>query len=171
VASDCIAPPPPPHQVRFHQPSHFTSNLPAEGYVFNIFSRLIDINLTGTFIVAQAVGNAMIKTNTPRSMIFIAPMLGHIVNWPQSPCNYNASKAGVIMFRKSLATEWAPYQIRVNTISPGYMDTALNCVPELDAQNWVWIERTPMERLGDVDETMREVGKIDVLVASAGISA
>jgi NAD(P)-dependent dehydrogenase (short-subunit alcohol dehydrogenase family) len=55
------------------------------------------------------------------------------------------------MLGKSLAAEWARYNIRVNTISPGYMDTALNRVPALEAQK-LWIERTPMERLGAVDE-------------------
>jgi NAD(P)-dependent dehydrogenase (short-subunit alcohol dehydrogenase family) len=117
-----------------------------------MFRRLIDINLTGCFICAQAVGNAMIKSNTGGAMVFIASMSGHIVNWPQQQCAYNASKAGVIMLAKSLAAEWAPYKIRVNSISPGYMDTALNRVPALDAQKKLWIERTPMSRLGGVDE-------------------
>jgi NAD(P)-dependent dehydrogenase (short-subunit alcohol dehydrogenase family) len=117
-----------------------------------MFRRLIDINLTGTFIVAQAVGNAMIKTNAGGSMTFIASMSGHIVNWPQQQAAYNASKAGVIMLGKSLAAEWARYGIRVNTVSPGYMDTALNRVPALEAQKKLWIERTPMERLGAVEE-------------------
>jgi NAD(P)-dependent dehydrogenase (short-subunit alcohol dehydrogenase family) len=117
-----------------------------------MFRRLIDINLTGCFICAQAVGNCMIKAGTGGSMVLIASMSGRIVNWPQQQCCYNASKAGVIMLAKSLAAEWAPYRIRVNTISPGYMDTALNRVPALDAQKKLWISRTPMERLGDVDE-------------------
>jgi NAD(P)-dependent dehydrogenase (short-subunit alcohol dehydrogenase family) len=117
-----------------------------------MFRRLIDINLTGTFVCAQAVGNAMIKSNTGGSMVFIASMSGHIVNWPQQQSCYNASKAGVIMLGKSLAAEWAQYKIRVNTISPGYMDTALNRVPALDAQKKLWTERTPMSRLGGVDE-------------------
>jgi NAD(P)-dependent dehydrogenase (short-subunit alcohol dehydrogenase family) len=117
-----------------------------------MFRRLIDINLTGTFVCAQAVGKSMIKEGTGGSMIFIASMSGHIVNWPQQQSAYNASKAGVIMLGKSLAAEWAAYKIRVNTISPGYMDTALNRVPALDAQKKQWIERTPMSRLGDVNE-------------------
>jgi NAD(P)-dependent dehydrogenase (short-subunit alcohol dehydrogenase family) len=117
-----------------------------------MFRRLIDINLTGTFVCAQAVGNAMIKQGTGGSMIFIASMSGHIVNFPQQQSCYNASKAGVIMLGKSLAAEWAAHSIRVNTISPGYMDTALNRVPALDAQKQMWKDRTPMNRLGNVDE-------------------
>lgn len=129
-----------------------SSNIPAEGYDIEMFRRLIDINLTGTFVCAQAVGNQMIKQHTGGSMIFIASMSGHIVNYPQQQSCYNASKAGVIMLGKSLAAEWAAHGIRVNTISPGYMDTALNRVPALDAQKVMWRERTPMNRLGNVDE-------------------
>lgn len=129
-----------------------SSNIPAEGYDIEMFRRLIDINLTGTFVSAQAVGNAMIKQGSGGSMVFIASMSGHIVNYPQQQSCYNASKAGVIMLGKSLAAEWASHRIRVNTISPGYMDTALNRVPQLDAQKEMWKERTPMNRLGNVDE-------------------
>jgi NAD(P)-dependent dehydrogenase (short-subunit alcohol dehydrogenase family) len=117
-----------------------------------MFRRLIDINLTGTFICAQAIGNAMLKTGTGGSMIFIASMSGHIVNYPQQQSCYNASKAAVIMLGKSLAAEWAIRNIRVNTISPGYMDTALNKVPALEAQKKIWMSRTPMNRLGNVGE-------------------
>lgn len=94
----------------------------------------------------------MIKSGRGGSIIFIASMSGFIVNWPQEQCAYNASKAAVIHLSKSLAAEWAKHGIRVNSISPGYMDTALNKVPALDAQKQVWTSRTPQQRLGRVDE-------------------
>lgn len=53
---------------------------------------------------------------------------------------------------KSLAAEWAQYGIRVNSISPGYMDTALNRVPALEAQKKIWMDMTPMKRLGRVED-------------------
>ncbi|KAF2177760.1 NAD(P)-binding protein [Zopfia rhizophila CBS 207.26] len=65
---------------------------------------------------------------------------------------YNASKSGVIQMTESLATEWARHGIRVNAISPGYMDTALNRVPALEAQKKIWIDRTPQKRLGRVED-------------------
>lgn len=129
-----------------------SSNMPAETYDVAKFRRLIDINLTGSFVVAQAAGKQMIKQGNGGSIIFIASMSGHIVNWPQQQSCYNASKAGVIMLGKSLAAEWAGHGVRVNSISPGYMDTALNRVAALDAQKVLWTERTPMNRLGGVDE-------------------
>ncbi|OCK80914.1 NAD(P)-binding protein [Lepidopterella palustris CBS 459.81] len=128
------------------------SNIPAENYPHDMWSKLIDVNLNGAFLCAQAVGREMIAQKTGGSIIFIASMSGSIVNYPQEQSCYNASKAGVIHLTKSLAAEWAKYNVRVNAISPGYMDTALNRVPALDAQKKIWIAQTPQKRLGGVDE-------------------
>lgn len=128
------------------------SNLPAENYDAAMFRRLIDINLNGSFFMSQAVGRAMIAAGKRGSIILVASMSGSIVNYPQEQSCYNASKAGVIQLGKSLAAEWAKYNIRVNCISPGYMDTALNKVPALDAQKKIWKSLTPQSRLGNVDE-------------------
>ena len=84
-----------------------------------MWRRLIDINLTGSFMVSQAVGRALMAENKPGSIILVASMSGSIVNYPQEQSCYNASKAGVIQLGKSLAAEWAKYGIRVNCISPG----------------------------------------------------
>lgn len=117
-----------------------------------MFRRLIDINVTGTFLVAQACAQRMIEAKNGGSLVFVASMSGSIVNYPQEQSCYNASKAAVIQLTKSLAAEWARYNIRVNAISPGYMDTALNRVPSLDAQKRIWVDNTPQKRLGNVDE-------------------
>ncbi|KAF2857110.1 NAD(P)-binding protein [Piedraia hortae CBS 480.64] len=138
------------------------SNIKAESYPIPTFRNLIDINLTGTFIVSQAVGRRMIASSTKNSPTAVSParssiinlssIAGSIVCHPQEQSAYNASKAGVRHLSKSLATEWAKYGIRVNCIAPGYMDTALNRVPELDALKDSWREGIPMRRLGQVDE-------------------
>ncbi|KAF4637197.1 hypothetical protein G7Y89_g869 [Cudoniella acicularis] len=128
------------------------SNIPAEKYDHDMWRRLIDINLTGSFLMSQAVGKAMKAANKPGSIVLVASMSGSIVNYPQEQSCYNASKAGVIQFGKSLAAEWSKYNIRVNCISPGYMDTALNNVPALDKQKAIWKSLTPQNRLGAVDD-------------------
>ncbi|KAI3394398.1 hypothetical protein diail_2810 [Diaporthe ilicicola] len=128
------------------------SNLPAESYDAAMFRRLVDINLTGSFLVSQAVGRAAIAAGRGASIVLVASMSGSIVNYPQEQSCYNASKAGVVQLGRSLAAEWAKYNIRVNCISPGYMDTALNKAPALDAQKRIWTSLTPQARLGNVDE-------------------
>lgn len=128
------------------------SNIKAEDYDHAMFRRLIDINLNGSFLVAQAVGKAMIAAEKKGSIVFIASMSGLIVNYPQEQSCYNASKAGVLHLGKSLAAEWAKYNIRVNSICPGYMDTALNRVPALEAQKKIWTSMTPQGRLGSIDD-------------------
>ena len=100
----------------------------------------------------RTVGRAAIAAGKPASIVLVASMSGSIVNYPQEQSCYNASKAGVIQLGRSLAAEWAKYNIRVNCISPGYMDTALNKVPALDAQKKIWKGLTPQARLGNVDE-------------------
>lgn len=128
------------------------SNIKAENYDTEKFRRLLDINITGSFLVAQSVGRHMIASESGGSIIFIASMSGSIVNYPQEQSCYNASKAAVVQMTKSLAAEWARHRIRVNAISPGYMDTALNRVPALEAQKRIWVDNTPQKRLGSVDD-------------------
>ncbi|RDA86659.1 hypothetical protein CP532_5022 [Ophiocordyceps camponoti-leonardi (nom. inval.)] len=128
------------------------SNIKAEMYDPQMFRRLIDINLTGTFLMSTSVARHMIAAEKPGSIILVASMSGSIVNYPQEQSCYNASKAGVIQFGKSIAAEWAKHKIRVNCISPGYMDTALNRVAALEAQKKVWTSLTPQNRLGGVHE-------------------
>lgn len=96
----------------------------AEAMGLDDWNRMIYTNLTSIFIVSQVVGRYMIKQRYGK-IINIASMSGHIVNTPQPQSHYNTSKAGVIHLTKSLAAEWAKYNIYVNSVSPGYTLTPL----------------------------------------------
>lgn len=127
-------------------------NEPAEEMSYESWKKVIDINLNGVFLTAQAAGKVMLQQGYG-SIINTASMSGHIVNVPQPQCAYNASKAGVIMLTKSMAVEWAKKNVRVNCISPGYIGTELiSTKPELQELVKEWNKIGPMGRIGKPEE-------------------
>ena len=113
----------------------------------------MDVNLNAVFLASIGVGLVMIGQKKG-SIINISSMSGLIVNVPLNQAAYNTSKAGVIMLTKSLAVEWAKYNIRVNTIAPGYMRTEMTRagVEENGETVKTWIDLTPMKRLGTPED-------------------
>jgi NAD(P)-dependent dehydrogenase (short-subunit alcohol dehydrogenase family) len=128
-------------------------NKPAAEMSLEEWQKVINVNLTGVFLTAQAAGNQMIRQGKGGSIIATASMSAHIVNWPQPQCSYNASKAGVIQLVKSLAIEWAAKNIRVNSISPGYIGTELTLnSPTLKPLIEQWNAAAPLHRMGKPEE-------------------
>ena len=78
-------------------------------------------------------------------------MSGHIVNIPQYQATYNAAKAAVVHFCKSLAVEWAPFGARVNTVSPGYIATDISKFVSKEMRS-AWLDKIPMHREGLANE-------------------
>jgi len=117
------------------------------------FRSVIDINITGEFIVARAAGRIMIEKGIHGSIINMASMSGSVVNVPQWQCSYNTSKAGVIHMTRSLAAEWAEHKIRVNSISPGYIGTPMSVDTPKELRD-AWMPLIPMRRMGDPEELM-----------------
>jgi NAD(P)-dependent dehydrogenase (short-subunit alcohol dehydrogenase family) len=97
----------------------------AEDMTLEQFDATVAVNLRGVFLGCQAFGRELLARGGG-SIVNIASMSGNcIVNYPQHQCAYNASKAAVTALSKSLAVEWGPRGVRVNAISPGYVDTPI----------------------------------------------
>ncbi|OAA64698.1 NAD(P)-binding domain protein [Niveomyces insectorum RCEF 264] len=136
------------------------------------WKRMFDVNTTGAFLVAQTVAKAMIARGDGGgggggggSIILMASISAHVVNFPQPQVHYNAAKAAVLAMKSSLAAEWAVHGIRVNSISPGYMDTILNEGAGLEKHRQIWAARTPFGRMGQPEEL---TGAVILLASKAG---
>lgn len=113
------------------------------------WDRVINTDLTGTAYCAKAVG-AHFKERGQGSMVITASMSGHVANYPQEQTSYNVAKAGCIHLAKSLANEWRGYA-RVNSISPGYIDTGLSDFIDQKTQD-IWNSMIPLGRPGQAKE-------------------
>lgn len=126
--------------------------------------KTLDVNTTGAFLCAQAAAKQMASSPSPnRSITLTASISAHRVNFPQPQAAYNVSKAAICALKSSLAAEWAVHGIRVNSISPGYMDTILNAGGgKIEEARASWASRNPMGRMG----ALGELDGVCVLLAS-----
>ncbi|PQE32505.1 putative sorbitol utilization SOU2 protein [Rutstroemia sp. NJR-2017a WRK4] len=98
---------------------------PALEYSAKDVDLMMSVNVTGVFMTAQAVAKQMVKFGNGGSIVLIASMSGTIANRGLICPAYNASKSAVLQLARNLASEWGEHNIRVNTISPGYIVTAM----------------------------------------------
>ena len=115
---------------------------------FEEWKKVIDINLTSTFLMCKFAIKKMLK-NKKGKIINITSVVGHTGNLGQA--NYTASKAGIVAMSKSLAIEYAKKNININCISPGFIKTAMT--DKLDEKyKEAIISKIPSARLGEPDD-------------------
>jgi NAD(P)-dependent dehydrogenase (short-subunit alcohol dehydrogenase family) len=127
-------------------------SVPSEDCNDQEWLKVININLNAVFYCCREFGKIMLSQRRG-SIINTASMSGLISNNPQPQCAYNAAKSGVIMLTKSLAGEWAKRGVRVNSISPGYINTPMTPKDQVRS-DWyeVWMKFSPMGRIGEAQE-------------------
>ncbi len=125
---------------------------PAEDIPDEDWLRMMDVNLNGMFWCCRAFGRAMLARGKG-AIVTIGSMSGVIANKPQRQTHYNTSKAAVHHLTRSLAAEWATRGVRINSIAPTYIETAMTQAAARDkAMFQTWMEFTPMGRMGRPDE-------------------
>ena len=117
------------------------------------WKKVIDINLTSTFLLSKFAIKKMLK-NKSGKIVNITSVVGHTGNLGQA--NYTASKAGIIAMSKSLAIEYAKKNINVNCISPGFIKTAMTDKIE-DKFKETIISKIPSARLGEPEDIANAV--------------
>jgi NAD(P)-dependent dehydrogenase (short-subunit alcohol dehydrogenase family) len=127
---------------------------PAEDLRLEEWSRIIGVNLTGTFICCQAAGAIMLRQGSG-CLINICSTHGHVGSYVHKAAAYNASKAGVVNLTRSLALEWGDRGVRVNGISPGALATELMTTRLADPE-YVrkTLERLAIKRIGQPEDVV-----------------
>ena len=117
------------------------------------WKKVIDINLTSTFLMCKFAIKKMLK-NKKGKIINISSVVGHTGNLGQS--NYTASKAGIVAMSKSLAIEYAKKNININCISPGFIKTAMT--DKIDEKfKDIIVSKIPSARLGEPEDIANAV--------------
>ena len=134
---------------------------PATEMTLEQWNTVLAVNLTGMFLCARAASRCMIRqgvrTGVSRAAgkILCVSSVHEIIPWA-GRVNYAASKGGVKMFMQSLAQELAPHRIRVNSVAPGAIQTAINRAAwETDAARAALLRLIPYGRIGVPDDIAR----------------
>ena len=120
-----------------------------------LWREILETNLASVFYFGKRAAARMAAAGAGGSVINIASINAHVISniAPRYNAAYCAAKAAVENLGKSMAAQWAPHNIRVNTLAPGYIHTrqtaATASIPEALKRN---IENTPMKRYGRIDE-------------------
>ncbi len=140
-----------------------TARAPAEDVDLKAWNQVMQVNLTAAFVISQAFCRHRKQLNKGGRIINIGSLMCHGAR--PTTTAYAASKGGLLMLTKSLAVEWAKYNINVNAIGPGFIATDLTAKLQADEDFNRWVlSKTPLERWGQPGDI---VGTAVFLASSA----
>jgi len=125
----------------------------AEEHPIDAWQKLVDLNLTGVFVLTQRIGQlSMIPRKYGRilNVASISGIRGNQLGTPETIA-YNATKGGLVNFTRALAGEWGQYGITVNAIAPGFFPTRMTN-QALETQDELLRSASPLNRLGDSED-------------------
>ncbi|PLT28227.1 SDR family oxidoreductase [Peribacillus deserti] len=129
-----------------------TWGAPAAEMPLESWKKVIDVNVTGTFLMSQAAGKVMIEQQSGKIInISSVAGLGGVDPRVMDTIGYNTSKGAVITFTKDLAVKWGKYNIHVNCIAPGFFPTKMSKAIIEHGRNPI-LETTPLGRFGSDDD-------------------
>jgi len=137
---------------------------PAEDVDMKTWQKVLEVNLTATFVLSQAFCRHRKQAIQPGKIINIGSLTCHGAR--PTTAAYASSKGGLLMLTKTLAVEWAKYNITVNAIGPGYIATELTkpLWTDDDFNQWV-LSKTPLSRWGRPEDL---AGTAVMLASKAG---
>jgi NAD(P)-dependent dehydrogenase (short-subunit alcohol dehydrogenase family) len=133
-----------------------TWGAPLEELPLDKWNKVMSVNVTGTFLMSQAVGRVMINQKSGK-IINISSIggLGGIDEELMDAVGYNASKGAIITFTKDLAVKWGKHNINVNSIAPGFFLTKM-AKSTIESKNALILANTPLNRTGS-DQDLKGV--------------
>ena len=133
-----------------------SSDIPFTGSGDADFDDVMNVNLRGAYFLTQSVAMGLLKASKPGSLINISSQMAHVGGLERAV--YCASKFAVEGFTKAMAIELGPSKIRVNTICPTFIKTALteNTFNDPIKKDWV-LDKIKLNRLGEVEDVMGAV--------------
>jgi NAD(P)-dependent dehydrogenase (short-subunit alcohol dehydrogenase family) len=141
------------------------TSVPAEDEQLADFQRLMEINVTGSFLCAQRCGRVMLEAESG-SIVNVASIMGFVGIGVMPQLAYNTSKGAIVNFTRELAAQWARRGVRVNAIAPGFFPSEMTG-ELIDDESFVRFirRRMPMGRAGQPEELL---GALLLLASDAG---
>jgi NAD(P)-dependent dehydrogenase (short-subunit alcohol dehydrogenase family) len=131
------------------------NDVAADEMPMETYDKVMGVNLRGVFLSCREFGKELLVRGGG-AIVNVASMSGNaVVNEPQRQSVYNTSKSGVSALTRSLAVEWGSRGVRVNAVSPGYVDTPLNSLKK--HMHAHWLEGTVLGRFATVNEVSAAV--------------